>query len=189
MTSETLLPCDGCGQPASQEHIARRLARLEWTTRFRPVHIGTLLVGAIAPADAEFLYAPDGNFGGEAGIILDAAGISHSGKSADVVLAEFQRSGLLLTHVMECPLEHGRPTPDASELLAGRLPAVLARIRRSLKPKRVVPISRLLEPLLRGDGPPFDVGCPVVLDGEKPFSLEEPGANLRRVLMEAGVAR
>jgi len=39
MAVPTLLPCDGCGQPASAEHIARRLQRLEWATRFRPIHI------------------------------------------------------------------------------------------------------------------------------------------------------
>jgi hypothetical protein len=195
MTSKNLLLCDGCGQRASEEHIARRLARLEWTTRFRPVHIGTLLLGAIAPErDLEFLYAPATGFAGEAGIILSAAGISRSGKSAEATLAEFQRSGLLLTYVLECPLEPGLGSREIAYLLGRRFPAVLARIRRSLKPKRVIPISGLLEPLLRGDGRALDAGCPIVLDGQKPFTLEGAppevaGTSLRRLLAEAVVAR
>src|SRR5882724_4729003 len=57
MTNTELL-CDGCGQQASSEHIAKRLQRLEWTTRYRPVHIGTVLLGAFVPGDdAVFLYA------------------------------------------------------------------------------------------------------------------------------------
>jgi len=49
MAVPTLLPCDGCGQPASAEHIARRLQRLEWATRFRPIHIQALLLAAFRP--------------------------------------------------------------------------------------------------------------------------------------------
>ena len=37
MTNLIALRCDGCGQAASPEHMARRLRRLEWTTRYRPV--------------------------------------------------------------------------------------------------------------------------------------------------------
>jgi len=73
--NETDLQCDGCGQAASPEHIAKRLQRLEWTTRFRPLHIGTLLLGAIAPRnDNEFIYSPAGAWDGEAKMLLDAAG-------------------------------------------------------------------------------------------------------------------
>src|SRR4029077_20020276 len=100
--NRTDLRCDGCGQAASPEHIAKRLQRLEWTTRHRPVHIGTLLLGAIAPQnDSEFLYAEGGEFAGEAGIILEAAGLPTRGKYAEATLAEFQRGGFLLTHVLE----------------------------------------------------------------------------------------
>ena len=102
------LLCDGCGQSASPAHLARRLQRLEWTTRYRPVHIQALLLGGIAPeADAAFLYSPEGNYQGEAANLLDALQISRAGKSADAMLTEFQKRGLLLTHVLECPLEPG----------------------------------------------------------------------------------
>src|SRR3981081_2519458 len=106
MNNSIVLRCDGCGQTASGEHIARRLQRLEWATRYRPVHINTLLLGAFSPQDEkDFLYAPGGGFQGEAAHVLDALGISTTGKAADVVQAEFQRSGFFLTHVLECPLD------------------------------------------------------------------------------------
>src|SRR6266478_2583355 len=108
MTISSELLCDGCGQEASAEHIARRLRRLEWTTRYRPVHINTLLLGAFSPQEErDFLYAPGGEFHGEAGHLLDALAISTAGKAADAVHAEFQRAGFFLTHVLECPLDSG----------------------------------------------------------------------------------
>jgi len=140
MTTPISLLCDGCGQSASPAHFARRLQRLEWTTRYRPVHIQTLLLGGIAPeGDAAFLYCPEGNFQGEAAKLLDALRISREGKSA--VLGEFQKRGLLLTHVLECPLEPGVKPSTAQQLIERQLPMVMARIRRSLKPKRVVLFS------------------------------------------------
>jgi hypothetical protein len=165
------LRCDGCGQPASPEHIARRLQRLEWTTRFRPVHIATLVLGAVAPqSDSEFLYSPAGAWEGEAKSLLAAAGLTLEGKSAEATLAEFQRGGFLLTHVLECPVEDGA-AGSAQELIGNRLPAVLSRIRRSLKPKRLIPISLALQqflPALTGG----DLPCAVLLDQEKPFALD-----------------
>src|ERR1700693_6658898 len=102
-TSEIL--CDGCGQPASPEHIARRLQRLEWATRYRPIHLHTLLLGATSPpAPAEFLYSPEEAHSGEAANLIAATGISTAGKSADAIQSEFQRRGIYLTHVLECPL-------------------------------------------------------------------------------------
>src|SRR5881398_840720 len=80
MTTAAILRCDGCGQMGSPEHIARRLRRLEWATRYRPVHIQTLLLGGVAPPqDAEFLYAPGGDFRGEAESLLRAVGILFAG--------------------------------------------------------------------------------------------------------------
>ena len=180
------LPCDGCGQAASPEHISRRLQRLEWTTRYRPVHISALLLGGVSPlAEEDFLYA--GKFKGEAGRLLEAVGISTAGKSSDVVLSEFQRGGFFLTHVLECPLETGQAGESAGEdLLMRRVSAVMTRIRRSLKPKRVVLISGLLTPLAARLSN-VELGCPVILDDGKPFGLDSSdlsGAsqNLRQAL-------
>lgn len=165
------LRCDGCGQPASPEHVARRLQRLEWTTRCRPVHIGTLLLGAVAPGnDSEFLYSPTGAWKGEARVLLAAAGLTVEGKSAEATLAEFQRGGFFLTHVLECPVEKSEAA-DFQQLIAARLPAALARIRRSLKPKRLAPISLELErfmPALKSG----ELNCAILLDNDNLFALD-----------------
>ena len=175
-TDASLMPCDGCGQPASTEHIARRLRRLEWTTRYRPVHIGTLLLGAFPPEeDSEFLYGGSDPFRGEAARVLDAVGVAHANKPSEAVLADFQRRGFLLTHILECPLEavtNGGP-PIVDQLLEKRIAAVLSRIRRSLKPKQLVLLSDALGPLTNLFARQ-DLGCSLVLDDGKPFLLDEP---------------
>jgi hypothetical protein len=178
MPSDTLA-CDGCGQSASPEHIARRLERLEWSTRYRPVHIGTLLLGGVSPqAGGDFLYT--GKFAGEAGVLLEAVGISPAGKSPESVLSEFQRGGFFLTHVLECPLETGQAEASLCEgLLVRRVSTVMTRIRRSLKPKRVVLISELLAPLTARLSS-TELGCPVILDNGRPFSLDSTDSSIPR---------
>ncbi|MGB7844370.1 MAG: hypothetical protein WBL63_02050 [Candidatus Acidiferrum sp.] len=162
MRNSTPLLCDGCGQLADTAHISRRLQRLAWNTRFRPVHIRALLLGGIAPKlDSDFLYAPQTLFGGEAGTILRAVEISADGKSPEMVLGEFQKLGLMLAHILECPLEDGTSLEQARELLEQHLPAAIVRIRRSLKPKRILLISsdlqQLAEQLHRKD-----LGCSIL---------------------------
>jgi hypothetical protein len=165
------LACDGCGQLASPEHIARRLQRLEWTSRYRPIHMATLLLGGFSPlADADFLYS--GKFDGEAGRLLDAVGISPAGKPPETVLSEFQRGGFFLTHVLECPLESGQAGPLVCEsLLVKRISSVMTRVRRSLKPKRVILISGSLAAVVDGLSI-ANLGCPVILDRGQPFELD-----------------
>jgi hypothetical protein len=135
------------------------------------VHIQTLLLGAVSPReDADFLYTPSGGFRGEAALLLRAVGISSAGKAAEEVPEEFQRSGLFLTHVLECPLEDGcNFASDTSNLLHEHLPAVASRIRRSLKPSRVILVTEVPEQLVQ-DILALDLGCPIVLDEGKPFS-------------------
>jgi hypothetical protein len=171
------LACDGCGQSASPEHIARRLRRLEWTTRYRPIHIGTLLLGGVSPeADEDFLYA--GKFSGEAGQLLAAIGISTAGKPPEVVLGEFQRGGFFFTHVLECPLEASQAGSTTLESrLTQQVAHVTTRVRRSLRPKRVTLISELLAPLAsRLSG--AELGCPVLLDSGKPFNLNSSASSM-----------
>jgi hypothetical protein len=142
------LPCDGCGQPASPDHIAQRLQRLEWATRYRPIHIATLFLGAFAPEpDADFLYAPGGAFAGEAAVVLRQAGITARDKSPEAVLTEFQRGGFFLAHALECPIENSVTEDATASLLAKRMPSVVARLRRSLKPKTLVLMSPSLRPI------------------------------------------
>ena len=187
MTSSKALVCDGCGQMASAEHIARRLQRLEWTTRYRPVHINTLFLGAFSPqGERDFLYGPGGEFQGEAALLLDAVGISTAGKVADAVHAEFQRAGFFVTHVLECPIEGGSSSQtEVQAALKARLPAVATRIRRSLKPKRVMAVADALTAVVE-DIVRLDLGCPVQLDYGKPFRLESSaGENGLERLREA----
>ena len=179
--------CDGCGQAASAEHVARRLKRLEWTTRYRPVHINTLFLGAFSPhEEKDFLYAPGGDFHGEAALLLEALGISTAGKALEAVHTEFQRAGFFFTHILECPLEDDGSLQTA---LKRRLAAVGTRVRRSLKPRRVMAVTEELAPVVK-DILAMDLGCPVLLDNGKPFRLEsyagEKGvAWLREVLAGA----
>ncbi len=192
MINPTPLRCDGCGQAASAAHVAQRLQRLEWTTGYRPVHIGTLLLGAVAPGeDGEFLYSPEGKFAGEAQLVLQAAGVSAGGRSADAVLSEFQRGGFFLAHFLECPLEETN-SGRVQELVEHCLPPALARIRRSLKPKRVVLVSRQLAfAVARFQS--ANLNCAVVLDDGKPFVLDGDGSEdgaerLHRALAASSVA-
>ena len=153
--------------------MAKRLRRLEWTTRYRPVHIGALLMSAFAPEDDfEFLYSGNSPFRGEAARLLDVVGVPHAGRPPEAVLADFQRRGFLLTHVLECPLE--TVANGAPQLLEKRISSVFSRIRRSLKPKQLVLLSDELGPLTNLFVKQ-DLGCSLVLDHGKPFLLEEHG--------------
>src|SRR5215472_16600734 len=108
MASIATVVCDGCGQGTTSEHIARRLERLEQTTRYRPIHIQAVFLSAQSPSnDAAFLYAAQGRFEGESLALLDALQIEKEGRESDAVLAEFQRKGYFLTHLLECAPEDG----------------------------------------------------------------------------------
>lgn len=162
--------CDGCGQRAGAQHIRRRLDRLEGTTRFRPIHINAYFLGETSPAAAaEFLYAREGPFRGEAARILEAAGIGTEGKSRETVQSEFQRRGFFLSHLLECPLADDVPEAPAA-LLEARFRPALTRIRHSLRPKRIVVLGTRLAPflaLLREHG----LGDRLLLDGGAPYDL------------------
>src|SRR5713226_5852151 len=130
MTKPMAFPCDGCGQMATPEHMALRLQRLEWSTRYRPVHISTLFLGAFSPLeDRNFLYSPGGEFHGESSVLLGALNIETKDKTAEVVHVDFQRAGYFLTYLLECPLDNvAGNTASAASLLANRLQAAAARI-------------------------------------------------------------
>ena len=165
--------CDGCGQPASPEHIGRRLQRLEWATRYRPIHLHTLLLGAISPqAPADFLYSPEETHSGEAANLIAAAGISPASKSADAIQSEFQRRGIYLTHVLECPLDVPSSGVDfLNNALITRLPTLFTRIRRSLKPKRLAFISGSLTPSIERFAS-AQLNCELALDDGRAFALD-----------------
>jgi hypothetical protein len=181
---EAQMICDGCGQVASAEHVARRLRRLEWATRYRPLHVQTLLLGAVMPlADAEFVYADAAEFSGEAERVLRVAGIAAAGKSAEAIHHELQRAGIFVAHVLECPVETADGAAFA-ELLQRRVGNTLLRIRRSIKPKRMaamgVEMDLVVERLTEQES-----GCTTILDGGRAFKLDqgnEPTERLRAAL-------
>jgi len=149
--------CDGCGLPASDTHISRRIQRLELSTRFRPIHIQVLFLGeAPPPRPEDYFYFPNVDSAARAGlsrILFDelshGVGIDRgAGKSEEEILTEFQRGGYFLADCLECPVEEivpgvreGTARASAFELGNRYGPAVALRIERSYKPKYVVPLS------------------------------------------------
>ena len=169
-SSNTLL-CDGCGQPASPEHIAQRLRRLELSTRFRPVHIGVLFI-ALAPVprpEHDFYGPPESKeFFNH---LLDAVQIpvnssqpgqeSDAAASASARLVEFQRRGYYLAYLSECPITWAEePVATTISRLA---PTLVRRIRLNCKPKQTATLGPELTPLaevLKGAG----IGSILTLD-------------------------
>jgi hypothetical protein len=166
--SHQSISCDGCGCPASPEHIAERLARLELATRFRPVHIHVLFV-ALAPLGRleDDFYGPPRSrdyFGS----LMDAVGISGSvaeaspgndqPKGDEARLADFQRKGYYLSYVSECPILENSGSPNSEISAIGQ--TFVRRVRFNYKPKRIALLASGLTPLLEvlenaGLGPPL----------------------------------
>lgn len=183
MVSTVTVVCDGCGQGTTSEHIARRLARLEQTTRYRPIHIQAVFLSAQSPSnEAAFLYSGRGRFEGEASALLDALQIERTARDADAVLAEFQRRGYFLTHVLECAPENGVAL-DLNESLRKKLPSVLKRLRTSLRPKMVFVVSPELVAVC-AELSAAQIGADIKLDGNSPFDLSDANSQnrLRRAL-------
>ena len=151
------LPCDGCGFPASPEHIAERLRRLELSTRFRPIHIGILFV-TVAPA-----ARPEDDFYGPAESkeffdpFLQALGIvplaangpadSQDLRAGDLAkLAEFQHRGCYLACLSECPIPANRE--PAAATIARLAHTLLRRIRFNYRPRLIAPVGQELRPLV-----------------------------------------
>jgi hypothetical protein len=181
------LVCDGCGQPASLEHIARRLQRLEGATRYRPIHINTVLLGAAPPMrDAEYFYSTECQFSGEAKLLAEVAGLTALDRPTEQLHAAFQRVGFFAIHVLECPFGGGAGK-SLTDLLATRLPVAITRIRRSLRPKRVALVSSLLDPFVSQLGTEL-AGCKVTANAGKAFALDQADAESVATLLRAALA-
>jgi len=185
--SNQALVCDGCGQAASSEHIAKRLQRLEWATRYRPIHINTVLLGA-APAlsDAEYFYSPEGGLAGEAKLLAEAAGLTSLDRPKEQLHVAFQRGGFFAIHVLECPFASGAGK-SLADLLVTRLPLAITRIRRSLRPKRVAIISSLLDPFVNQLTAEL-AGCRITANAGKAFALDLRDAAGAVTLLQAALA-
>lgn len=135
--------CDGCGATVDAEHIRHRIEWLEMATRYRPVHIQTLLVGSVPPAKSEnYLY------------------------SSEKAGAELQRNGIFLVYAVECPLtESAKPF----EAVQGAAPTLIKRVQFSYRPKSIVlfsPATSGLIPALREAG----FGDHLILKDGAPFA-------------------
>ena len=146
--------CDGCGAPADEAHIRQRIERLEMATRFRPIHIQTLLLTDAPPSRIEdYFYRPlcEGEsrsteaqeFFAE---MMKVAGIAPDvAANEEAALAEFQRRGFYLAHAVECPVA----TPgELNERVTRASSTLLKRIEFSYRPKHVVPVSPAVTALI-----------------------------------------
>ena len=153
------LPCDGCGLPASPEHIAERLRRLELSTRYRPVHIGVLFV-ALAPAvriEDDFYGPAESKDFSEPFLENLGIGLSTDGSEPrpsdpethttdSVRLIEFQRRGYYLTYLSECPIRNDVET--VADTISRLAPTLIRRIRFNYRPKLIAPMGEDLSPLV-----------------------------------------
>jgi hypothetical protein len=150
--------CDGCGAPADEAHIRRRIERLEMATRFRPIHIQVLLLGDAPPIPIEdYFYRPVRN--GESRSapakdffieIMRAASIApDAATNEEAALAEFQHRGFYLAHAIECPIESSRTkNDDLNERISSSAPTIVKRIEFSYRPKHVVVIGPAVKALI-----------------------------------------
>ena len=142
-----MVKCDGCGQPADSEHMKARVERLEMATRFRPIHIHTLVVGTCPPAAiADYFYnvspergpRSDEGRAGFAQLTLCAPDASAKADGAaaneEAVLIEWQRRGLFLATAVDCPIEPGAALDAAIRDFAKTL---VLRLNTSFRPKHV----------------------------------------------------
>jgi hypothetical protein len=194
-TPPNQLPCDGCGLPASPEHIAQRLRRLELSTRFRPVHIGTLFIAfapPVRPEDDFYALAESEDFSGP---FLEALDIRRPAETprettdapaADLArLTEFQHRGHYLVYLSECPIPDDK---EASGSTVDRLaPTLIRRVRFNYKSKYIALIGQELLPLVdvfRAEG----IGPLLILDEGRPLPIPGTGPQEWMALFQRAVA-
>ncbi len=199
--TSTAIVCDGCGLPASAEHIAARLGRLELATRFRPIHIHVLFVAPQPmPRPEDDFYTPpeSRNFFDSFLTALDiAADVGGRGPHSETAIAkphpaliqresdtarllEFQRRGYYLTYLSECPAPPAHPADantdqgGAPEPVSRLGPTLVKRIRFNYKPKHVALLGTSLSPLVEVFGQ-AGLGPLLLLDNGHPVTLTAPG--------------
>jgi hypothetical protein len=183
--NSTSILCDGCGLPASPEHIAARLERLELVTRFRPIHIQVLFV-ALDPMprpEDEFYRPPESRqFFDSLLSALDFSthAESNAAEAAAANLLEFQRRGYYLTYLSECPLPPAHSASKsadksaASECIARLTPTLVKRIRFNYKPKHVALLGTNLSPLIEIFGQ-AGMASLLLLDQGRPLTVPSAG--------------
>jgi hypothetical protein len=141
--------CDCSETEVTEAHIRERIARIEQATRFRPVHIRVLLLDsapAANPNDDFYRPAPDRSvrslisrmFFDELAVASGISRDSLSSVNEAGTLADFQRRGFFLAHVVECPIAERLALRHTINRLA---PSLIRRLDSSFKPKFVVPVG------------------------------------------------
>jgi hypothetical protein len=146
--------CDGCTIQATAEHLRRRIVRLEWASRFRPIHISTLILTPMPPAALEDDFYYPGDLPREPAAralfedLLGACGIATTAKSRESALRQFQHRGLFVAEAVECPVAPEGET-GFDELLARLTPTLARRVSFSYRPKSVLLLSDRLNRVAR----------------------------------------
>jgi hypothetical protein len=185
--------CDGCGRHVDAVHIKERIERLEMATRFRPIHIQTLVVDACPlPSIEDFFYSAGQGASPRSGTgrayfselskcAPDAIAKSATGTLDDeTVLSEWQRRGLFLAYAVDCPYESSMELTEAVGRAARTL---ILRLNTSYRPKRVALIGAtgaLMAPLHDGGW-----NEKLLLDSDSPFTGPNFGARLASVLQRS----
>jgi hypothetical protein len=180
--NSTSIVCDGCGLPASPDHMAMRVERLELATRFRPIHIDVLFV-ALEPMprpEDDFYGPPESRdffdpFLSALDILPKAGKLNReaSGREAGISrLLEFQRRGYYLTYLSECPFVAQDGANAARECISRLAPTLIKRIRFNYKPKHIALLGTNLDSLIEvfqqaGVSPllDFNHGAPLTIPG------------------------
>jgi hypothetical protein len=156
--NSTSIICDGCALPASPDHIAMRVARLESATRFRPIHIDVLFIAfEPMPRLEDDFYRPPVSrdffdpFLSALHILPEAGKLSReaNGREADLSrLLEFQKRGYYLTYLSECPLMAQEDADVARECISRLASTLIKRIRFNYKPRHIALLGANLAPLI-----------------------------------------
>ncbi len=126
--------------------MRRRIARLEWASRFRPIHITTLfLMPAPSAAQEDHFYHPGSMPKDPAACalfedLLTACGIDPITTDKEALLRQFQHGGFFVAEAVECPAEP-EDQADFGALLSRLMPTLERRIRYSYRPKSVLLLS------------------------------------------------
>jgi hypothetical protein len=183
--------CDGCTVEATPEHLKRRIARLEWASRYRPVHITTLILAPAPPAALEdFFYAPEGKPGEPGALafhedLLAACGVAEAAENREKALGMFQHGGFFLAEAVECPVEEGT---SFDALVARLTPTIVRRVRFSYRPKSVLVLSERLIGVAKALSE-AKTGTEVLLQGGAPVSLADPADSEARKRFRDNVSK
>jgi hypothetical protein len=186
--------CDGCGRPASPDHISQRVARLELATRFRPVHMNVLFVG-LAPMtrlEDDFYGPPQSRDYFDS--LMEALEISpqpgavssemNPAKVDGAKLIDFQRRGFYMSFLSECPIPDS--IANITEAVLSLAPALIRRIRFNYKPKHIVLLGKGLESIA-GILTNSDLGVFLSQQAGKPLLLPIPSDLSARTVFRAGL--